>query len=71
MSDHPVEVTTRYATTVPSITEAWQFVMRYVDRVGPDPRIEIRPQWVVTLDSEPEREFSVVVDGMVPEEPDR
>ncbi len=65
----PVEVTTRYATRVRSLTEAWAFVMDRVDAVGPDPRIEITPTWIYGNESIPdgERWFSIVVDGMVPE----
>lgn len=65
MSD--VEVTTRYATTVDSLTEAWAFVMERLDSVGPDPRIEITPEWVYSDAEDGTRRFSVMVDGMVPE----
>ncbi|WP_182377870.1 hypothetical protein [Nocardioides sp. WS12] len=67
----PIEVTTRYATTVDSLADAWQFVMARVDTVGPDPMITISPLWsfsVVDMGEEtPPRQFSVVVEGMVPE----
>lgn len=67
-SDFPVEVTTRYATTVPDLTAAWTFVMDRVDRVGPDPLITIKPQWTFSDTEDGEtRRFEVVVDGMVPE----
>jgi len=64
-----VEVTTRYATTVDSLSDAWAFVMERVDTVGPDPRIEISPMWTYGADDVEDglRRFSVVVDGMVPE----
>lgn len=64
-----VEVTTQYATTVPSLQAAWAFVMDHVDAVGPDPRIEIKPQWYIGFDWIEARWFSVVVDGMVAQEP--
>lgn len=74
----PVEVATRYATTVDSLTEAWAFVMDRVDKVGPDPSIKISPQWSFSVHdidhadaTEPPRQFSVVVEGMVHEESDR
>lgn len=68
----PVEVTTRYATSVPDLTAAWAFVMARLDTVGPDPQVRIVPVWTVTSDlpddEEPPRHFSVVVEGMVHEE---
>ena len=71
----PVEVTTRYATTVEGLTAAWAFVMDRIDSVGPDPSITISPVWSISvqdMDREaPEggwpRHFSVVVSGMVEE----
>lgn len=71
MTLDPVEVTTRYATRVATLADAWTFVMERLELVGPDPRIEITPSWRVCADpDEPEdgvRTFMVVVDGMVPE----
>lgn len=71
----PVEMTTRYATTVDDLAAAWAFVMEYVDKVGDSPSIEIKPHWVISVHDmdrdEPEggypREFGVVVSGMVEE----
>lgn len=70
----PIEVTTRYATTVDDLTAAWAFVMDRLDRVGPDPTVEISPFWAFNIhdglegrDETPARQFSVVVSGMVPE----
>lgn len=70
----PVEVTTRYATTVDDLGSAWSFVMARLDSVGPDPSIHITPLWSfspIDMDRvdapEPPRQFSVVVDGMVHE----
>lgn len=64
----PVEVTTRYATTVLDLPGAWAFVMARVDLVGPNPRITINP--IDVLD-EPEgwrTEFEVEVSGMIHED---
>lgn len=70
----PVEVTTRYVTTVDSLTAAWRFVMAYVDSVGLDPSVTIRPIWITPIadmdrdDAPPTpRQFEVVVEGMVEE----
>lgn len=65
MSD-PVEYTRRYATSVDTIAEAWQFVMGKVDEVGPRPHIEIIPVVVISMhEDEDEYRFTVVVSGMV------
>lgn len=67
----PVERTTRIASTVEDLADAWAFVMTHIDEVGPDPRIEIVPVWSrdfdeVVDDDEPwPRHFSVVVSGTV------
>jgi hypothetical protein len=73
----PIEVTTRYATTVDDLPAAWAFVMDKLDSVGPDPSVEIKPLWAWAVqdmdrsdDYVPPRQFSVVVSGMV-EEGDR
>lgn len=70
-SKDPVEVTTRYATTVEDLAAAWAFIMERLDSVGPDPQIKITPVWVITPDLDedepPPRRFSVVVEGMVDE----
>lgn len=72
----PVEVTTRYATTVDGLPAAWAFVMERIDNVGPNPEITISPVWTVSVrdmdddDTEWPRHFSVVVEGMVPETPE-
>jgi hypothetical protein len=70
----PVEVTTRYATSVDTLADAWAFVMARVDDVGPDPMVTITPFWsisVADMDDEAGREyprrFGVVVSGMVKE----
>lgn len=66
----PVEVTTRYATTVSDLAGAWAFVMARVDLVGPEPRITISPVWLHHNQDDDERctpEFEVVVEGMVHE----
>lgn len=64
----PIEVTTRYATTVPELSDAWAFVMDRVDAVGASPQIHITPIWVIGRnDEEDYRKFEVVVEGMVEE----
>jgi hypothetical protein len=66
----PVEVSTRYATTVETLADAWEFVMTRIDLVGADPGITISPFWRVDMtdpDAEAARLFTVVVDGMVEE----
>ena len=69
----PVEVTTRYATSVNELGDAWAFVMSKVDLVGPDPSVKISPIWTIQAGTGDElpRRFSVVVEGMVPEETGR
>ena len=68
----PVEVTTRYATSVEDLASAWAFVMARLDSVGPDPDVSITPVWTISADLDPDedppRRFSVVVSGMVHEE---
>ena len=68
----PVEVTTRYATTVDDLHAAWAFVMARLDSVGPDPSIHISPVWTISSgdDEYQPRRFEVVVEGMVEEAPD-
>lgn len=66
-----VEVTTRFAVTVDDLPSAWAFVMDRLDRVGPDPEVTISPVWIVrstNVDVEPQRRFSCVVSGMIPED---
>ena len=66
----PIEVTTRYATSVDDLTAAWTFVMDRLDRVGPSPLVRITPIWTISDDPDNhERRFEVVVEGMVEEEP--
>jgi hypothetical protein len=71
MTTAPIEVTTRYATTVDDLSSAWAFVMDHLDSLGDDPSIEISPLWLYSvqdMDREverPQRQFSVVVSGMV------
>ena len=70
----PIEVTTRYATSVDSLQEAWSFVMDHVDLVGPDPMIKIDPFWSISMDQmgedvDPPRKFGVVVEGMISNAP--
>lgn len=66
MSD-PVELTTRYATTVDELSDAFSFVMSHLDHVGSDPTISIGPVWSFNdLSDVPLRRFAVMVSGMVP-----
>lgn len=67
MSDKSlIEVTTKYAACVSDLTAAWEFVMGYLDRVGPHPRISISPISVAyDDDTEWNYQFEVVVSGMV------
>lgn len=70
MTLSPIEVTTRFATTVADLPAAWAFVMSKIDSVGPSPSISISPVWTVARDeTDHPRHFEVVVSGMV-EEPD-
>lgn len=55
------EVTTRYATNVNTIPEAWTFIMAQLDNLGPAPSIHITPVW--TVDSDNDTTFDVSVEG--------
>lgn len=72
----PVEVTTRYATTVEDLPSAWAFVMGHLDALGDDPSIEIKPISTIGVADMQDafdgretegwrRQFEVVVEGMV------
>ena len=63
----PVEHTNQYATTVSSLSDAWAFVMEYVDRVGPNPQVHISPFWRISTEEEDSQGFEVSVNGMVHE----
>lgn len=71
----PIEVTTRYATSVDELADAWAFVMAHLDHpgVGPDPRITISPIWTYSSHEigdenyRAPRRFEVVVSGMIHE----
>lgn len=71
MSTPPIEIHTRYATTVVTLADAWAFVMDHIDKVGPDPSIEIAPIWLMGYDeprtNEPPRHFAVTVSGSIEE----
>lgn len=70
---NPIEVTTRYATSVNELADAWAFVMARLDAVGPDPRISISPIWsyspseIGDEDYHAPRRFEICVEGMVHE----
>lgn len=67
----PIEITTRYATSVDTLTEAWEFVMDHLDALGEHPTIEVKPFHTISvldLDREDppwEWRFGVVVSGTV------
>lgn len=74
----PIEKTTRYATTVDTLTEAWAFLLDRIDAIGPDPSVTIRPISTIGVadmaaglegsdDGAWVRRFEVVVEGMVRE----
>lgn len=72
MKNRDVEQSTKFATTVDSLQEAWVFVMEYVALVGPDPEIHISPLWAYDYDEDivrsemgSRRQFEVMVEGMV------
>ena len=70
----PIEVTTRFATSVDDLSAAWAFVMERIDVVGPNPTVTIKPVWRISVhdmgddDMAPPRFFEVVVEGMVHED---
>lgn len=76
--ERPIEITTRYATTVDELADAWAFVMERLEAVGPNPRITINPVTIMPIsdmvdgldgapDREYQRQFEVIVSGMVHE----
>lgn len=76
--DAPVEVTTRYATCVATLAEAWTFVMERLDRVGPWPSVQISSRSSINVIDAMEgtedswtRYFEVVVSGQIHEKDDR
>jgi hypothetical protein len=76
----PIERTTRYATSVDELGDAWAFVMDHLEKVGPDPEVSIKPFWRMKIhdmdrpdyddEAKPPRRFGVVVSGMVEVEED-
>lgn len=63
----PVEVTTKYVTTVDDLPGAWAFVMEYLDRAGDRPSITISPLSVSVDGDEWTEHFEVVVSGRTKE----
>jgi hypothetical protein len=59
----PIERTTRYATTVLGLDEAFAFVMGNLERVDDLLEVTIKPVWSSEDDFESKR-FTVVVAGM-------
>lgn len=61
-----VEVTTKYATTVNTVQDAFVFVMEHLDDVvGSGPSIHISPFWIINDDNSTERQFEVSIQGMI------
>lgn len=46
-----VEVTTKYATTAPTIQGCFGFVMDHLDQVGEAPSVTVSPYWTGPNDS--------------------
>lgn len=70
LSESPTEYTARYAKVVPSVQDAFVFVMAHMDKVGPDVQVFITPLWTHehSIDGEviePKRMFEFAVSGMV------
>ncbi len=66
----PIERTTKYATSVDDLADAWAFIMERLDAVGPDPQITISPIWSFSASSldveqDPPRRFEVSVSGTI------
>lgn len=65
------EVTTKFATTVDELTDAWAFIMEHLADVGDAPNVTITPCWPVSVAEFPDggdvgrRYFEVTVSGMV------
>ncbi len=81
-SEQPhVEVSIRYETVVDDITDAWAFIMAHIEKVGPDPSVNIRPAsdtpppiLQALLGQEPSigtRRFHVAVEGSMQKSWDR
>jgi hypothetical protein len=61
----PVERTTKYATTVDTLPDAWAFVMSHLDELASlGPSVHISPFWVYGDGDETTRRFEVAVEGM-------
>lgn len=66
----PIEVTTKYVTSVKTLREAWAFVMEHVDSLGDRPTIQITPKTIYGFDQIADGEgsgeelFEVLVSGM-------
>lgn len=70
-----VEHTSTYVTNVETITDAFAFVMEYMEKVGPHPFITIKPREVMSIQTLLSEggdawvfEYEVTVMGMVPDE---
>lgn len=63
MRKTPIEVLTRFGTTVETLTDAFEFVMEHLELTGEAPSIEISPFWTYSAEESGTLGFSVVVSG--------
>jgi hypothetical protein len=68
-----IDVTTRHEKIVNSMPEAWVYIMKALETIGPDPIVSINPCWEGDMSDTqnlPARKFMVVVAGSVTIEED-
>lgn len=65
-----VEKFIRFNKTVEDLAQAWDFVMSYVDQVGPSPSVKIEPFWHYVDGAPSVRKFHASVFGVVEGGPD-
>ena len=68
MSHEFVEHREEYTTYVDSLTDAFAFVMEYVEKVGPVAAIRIHPDEWIDDDDKVKIKFHVVVEGRTDED---
>ena len=61
----PIEIVSKYLTTVETMSDAWEFVMEYIDELGDEPTVEIHPCWGVDDDDSETCHFHVMVEGCI------
>jgi hypothetical protein len=64
----PVERMVKYSTMVDTLDDALAFVMRYLDEMGAEPSISIKPVWAWGEDDGPESaitQFDVAVSAVI------